>query len=67
MAEGESQQTGRRPATDERRETVEGDWKDEDCDGEKRSEWDHLWGSEHCPACQQNPFGCGCLDVSFCK
>ena len=32
---------------------------------EKRCKWDHLWGPEHCPACQRNPFECGCLDVSF--
>ena len=43
-AEEESQQTGRRLVTDERRETVEGKGKDEDCDGEKKGEWDHLWG-----------------------
>ena len=64
-AEEESQQTGRLLATDERRETVEGDGSDENCDGEQRGEWDHSWSPEHCPACQQTLFECGCLDVRF--
>ena len=47
---------------DGRRKVVE-----EDGDGgkEKEGEWRHLWGPECCPACRQNPFECGCVDVSF--
>ena len=32
---------------------------------EKEGVWDHLRGPEYCPACRQNPFECGCMDVSF--
>ena len=60
-----SRQTGRRLVRDEKRETVEGEGKDEDRDGEREGEWDHLWGPEHCPASQQNLFECGRVDVSF--
>ena len=67
MAEVEevSQQAGGWLMQEERRETLEGEGKDEDRDKEKEGEWDHLWGPEHCPACQQNRFECGCTDVSL--
>ena len=30
-----------------------------------RGDWGHLYWPEYCSVCGQNPFECGCLNVSF--
>ena len=46
-------------------ETTEGDQTDEWTEREMRGDWGHLYGPEYCSVCGQNPFECGCLNVSF--
>ena len=46
-------------------ETTEGDQTDGWTEREVRGDWGHLYGPEYCSVCGQNPFECGCLNVSF--
>ena len=46
-------------------ETTEGDQTDGWTERELRGDWGHLHGPEYCSVCGQNPFECGCLNVSF--
>ena len=46
-------------------ETTEGDQTDGWTEREMSGDWGHLYGPEYCSVCGQNPFECGCLNVSF--
>ena len=46
-------------------ETTEGDQTDGWAEREMTGDWGHLYGPEYCSVCGQNPFECGCLNVSF--
>ena len=61
----QGEQGGKGMETNGTKETVDEDWTEESTDRERKGDWGHLYGPECCPACQQNSFECGCLDVSF--
>ena len=46
-------------------ETTERDQTDGWTEREMRGDWGHLYGPEYCSMCGQNPFECGCSNVSF--
>ena len=46
-------------------ETTDGDQTGGWVERERRGDWDHLYGPVCCSVCGQNPFECGCLNVSF--
>ena len=49
----------------EKGETTEEDQTDGWTEREMRGDWGHLYGPEYCSMCGQNPFECGCSNVSF--
>ena len=48
-------------------EVTEEDRSDGWVERERRGDWSHLFGPECCSVCGQNPFECGCLNVSFAR
>ena len=56
---------GKGVQTNREEETADGDRTDGNAEQERRGDWSHRYGPEYCSACGQNPFECGCLNVSF--